>query len=348
MCGIVGKLNLVELEPISEHLIRQMLGMLYHRGPDEFGFYLEDNVGLGNARLSIIDLEGGQQPITNEDETLWIVLNGEIFNYIELRPLLEERGHNFKTNSDTEILLHLYEEYRPGCLEMINGQFAFAIWDSKNQSLFLARDRLGIRPLFYSEIRGSLVFASEIKAILVDPDVKADVDLLTIDQIFSFWAPLSPRTFFKHIKELPPGHYMSVCDGSIKINEYWRMTFPHDRESPSCDSSFRDYERIAHDRKELIDHFANLLIDACRIRLRSDVPVGAYLSGGLDSAIIAAIVKNFSNNRLDSFSISFNDKSFDESEAQKKMAHFLNTEHQSLAIDYDDIGFFLPRCDLAY
>src|SRR5512136_195230 len=166
MCGIVGTLNLTEAAPIQEATLRQMLAMLRHRGPDQFGIYLDSHVGLGNARLSIIDLSSGQQPITNEDKTLWIVFNGEIFNYVELRPELQARGHRFATNSDTEVILHLFEEHGPKCLERLNGQFAFAIWNTRDKSLFLARDRLGVRPVFYAHQEGRLLVASEIKAIL--------------------------------------------------------------------------------------------------------------------------------------------------------------------------------------
>ncbi|MFO1156152.1 MAG: hypothetical protein U1E43_04985 [Rhodospirillales bacterium] len=197
MCGIVGTLNLTPAaEPVREAALRQMLAMIRHRGPDQFGIYLGREVGLGNARLSIIDLSTGQQPIANEDGTLWIVFNGEIFNHVELRPELEARGHRFSTHSDTEVILHLYEEYGPACLERLNGQFAFAIWDERKRSLFLARDRLGICPLFYTIASGVLIFASEIKAILADRrSVRgARIDPVALDQTFTYWSPLSPRT----------------------------------------------------------------------------------------------------------------------------------------------------------
>ncbi|RMF34058.1 MAG: asparagine synthetase B, partial [Chloroflexi bacterium] len=199
MCGIVGTLNLTKAHPIRESTLRQMLGMIRHRGPDQFGLYLDDLVGLGNARLSIIDLGGGQQPIGNETGTLWIVFNGEIFNYVELRPTLEARGHRFATDTDTEVIIHLYEEYGTDCVQYLNGQFAFALWDSERETLFLARDRLGIRPLYYTVRDGALIFASEIKALLADPRVSAALDPVTLDQIFTFWSPLSPRTAFQGI-----------------------------------------------------------------------------------------------------------------------------------------------------
>jgi asparagine synthase (glutamine-hydrolysing) len=208
MCGITGILNLNYPARIEEMSLRQMLALLRHRGPDQFGIYIDDWVGMGSARLSIIDLGGGQQPISNEDGTLWIVFNGEIFNYVELRPQLEALGHQFSTQTDTEVILHLFEEFGPDCLNRLNGQFSIAIWDTCNRSLFLARDRLGVRPLFYSVTPDALVFGSEIKAILADPRVQPELDPVSLDQIFTFWSTLTPRTVFRGIVEVPPGHYI--------------------------------------------------------------------------------------------------------------------------------------------
>jgi len=226
MCGIAGILNLTEGPPPSQDQVQRMLAQIRHRGPDEFGLYLDDRVAMGNARLSIIDLSGGQQPITNEDKTLWIVFNGEIFNYLELRPELEKCGHRFTTNSDTEVLLHAYEEYGAACLERLNGQFAFAIWNTKDRSLFLARDRLGVRPLFYTIQNGRLIFGSEIKAVLADDRVPVAIDPLVLKQVFTFWAPLAPRSIFRGIDQLPPGHYMEVRGTETIIRSYWEPTFP--------------------------------------------------------------------------------------------------------------------------
>jgi len=334
MCGIVGILNKVPGEPPRENTLRQMLAMIRHRGPDEFGIYLDKHVGLGSARLSIIDLSGGQQPISNEDGTLWIVFNGEIFNYLELRPELESRGHRFSTHSDTEVLLHLYEVYGPRCLERLNGQFAFAIWNVREQKLFMARDRLGVRPLFYTHSDGRLIFGSEIKAILSDPRVKAVIDPVTLDQIFTFWSPLSPRTAFKGIVELPPGHYLLAKGGEVVVERYWEVDFQNSSESVSENKRpIEDY----------LEEFESLLVDAAKIRLRADVPVGAYLSGGLDSSTIASIIRNYTHNRLDTFSIAFSDVNYDESLYQRQMAKFLGTEHQVVHASYDDIGRVFPE-----
>jgi asparagine synthase (glutamine-hydrolysing) len=336
MCGIVGILNLENREPVGERDMRQMLAMIRHRGPDEFGIYLDGPVGLGNARLSIIDLSTGQQPIGNEDGTLWIVFNGEVFNYVELRPELEARGHRFATTSDTEVLLHAYEEFGPRCLERFNGQFAFAIWNTRDQSLFLARDRLGVRPLFYSRKGGSLVFASEIKAILAAGRVCAEMDRAVLEEVFTFWCPLSPRTVFRDIFEIPPGHYLLARKGEVRIESYWELAFPGADESAGGNSPQPSPEQYR-------EEFSNLLIDAAKIRLRADVPVGAYLSGGLDSSIIASVIRNFTSNRLDTFSIAFDDANFDESAWQLQMARFLGTGHQVVHATHADIGRVFPE-----
>jgi asparagine synthase (glutamine-hydrolysing) len=336
MCGIVGIFNnTIDGAPVQEGPLCQMLGMIRHRGPDQFGIYLDDQIGLGSARLSIIDLKSGQQPIANEDQTLWIVFNGEIFNYIELRPQLEQRGHHFRTNSDTEVLLHLYEDYGPECLQYLNGQFAIAIWDNQTRTLFLARDRVGIRPLFYTVVGDRLIFGSEIKAIFADSSVPREIDPVALDQVFTYWSTISPRTFFKHVYEIPAGHYLIASQGNLKIRKYWKLNFPEEdltHNGRHQTKSFQDYLR----------EFKQLLIDATQIRLRADVPVGAYLSGGVDSSTIAAIIRNFTNNRLDTFSISFSDTDFDESEYQKRMAKYLGTDHQVIYATYADIGRVFP------
>jgi len=311
-----------------------MLGMIRHRGPDEFGIYLADGVGLGNARLSIVDLSGGQQPIGNEDGTLWIVFNGEVFNYVELRAELEARGHEFTTHTDTEVILHLYEELGPKCLARLNGQFAIAIYSERDRSLFLARDRLGVRPVFYTRSGGRLIFGSEIKAILAHPGISARFDPVALQQIFNYWSPLSPRSTFRDIHSLPPGHYLLMQNGRTEIAPYWTLDFAEapEKSQPKLNGKISDY----------VEQFRELLVDATRIRLRADVPVGAYLSGGLDSSTIAAIIKKFGNSRLDTFSIAFSDPKFDESAHQKQMAEFLGTDHQVVYATHADIGRVFP------
>ena len=334
MCGIVGILDPVAREAIRQNELRRMLAAIRHRGPDEFGLYLDRRVGLGSARLSIVDLSTGQQPISNEDENLWIVLNGEIFNHLELREELENLGHRFRTRSDTEVLLHAFEEFGPRCLERLNGQFAFAVWNAREQTLFLARDRLGVRPLFYTVRGNRLIFASEIKAILTQRQVSAEIDPEVLGEVFTYWAPLSPRTIFRGIFEIPPGHYLLARKGEITVKSYWQIAFPN---------ASADLVPDGVAAEDYLEQFSALLIDAAKIRLRADVPVGAYLSGGLDSSTLAAIVRNFTAIRLNTFSIAFSDADYDESTYQARMADFLGTEHQVARVSHADIGRVFPE-----
>lgn len=336
MCGIAGIVNMDAGPPPAAGDLRQMLAMIRHRGPDQFGIYHDSQAALGNARLSIIDLSSGQQPIRNEDGTLWIVFNGEIFNYVDLRPGLEARGHRFSTNTDTEIILHLFEEQGPGCLDHLNGQFAIAIWDSKNKSLFLARDRVGVRPVFYTLQKGRLLFGSEIKVLLSDCGVAAELDPVALDQVFTYWSTLSPRTAFKDIYELPPGHYLQVDSNGLTIRRYWEIRFPTAELSESPGNNVVPLEHY-------MEELSEKLIDATRIRLRADVPVGAYLSGGLDSSLIAYMVRHFTGAKLDTFSIAFDDPGYDESQFQRHMAECLGTQHQVVQATHTDIGTVFPE-----
>ena len=278
MCGIAGYLNFGGTLPPSAALLRQMLAMIRHRGPDQFGIYVDEIVAMGNARLSIVDLASGQQPIATEDERFWIAYNGEIFNHLELRRELEESGHRFATNCDTEVLLHLYEQEGPNCLSRLNGQFAVAIWDSLEQELFIARDRLGVRPLFYSCQSGTFVFGSEIKAIAVHPAISLRIDPEALNQIFTGWSCLPPRTAMQDIYQLPAGHYALIGRNGPRLHRYWSPAFAEVHAG-----SFSD--------DEVLSTLRDLLADATRLRLQADVPVGAYLSGGLDSSIIAALIR---------------------------------------------------------
>ena len=332
MCGIVGILNLQESEPITHPTIHHMLAQVAHRGPDEWGVYVNGRIGLGHTRLSIIDLAGGQQPIKNEDGQKWIVYNGEVYNFEAIRPRLEAKGHQFSTQTDTEVVLHLYEEAGPACVEQLNGQFAFAIWDETAQELFLARDRVGIRPLFYTISQGRFIFASEIKAILTVPGVEAEIDTAVLNQIFTYWSPQAPYTIFKDIYQLPPGHILQIKNGGVRIQPYWQLTFPE-----------MGQEHAERPFTDLLEQFHDLLVDATRLRLRADVPVGAYLSGGLDSSTTTAIIRRYTNNRLATFSITFDDPNFDESSYQQQMAVELGTEHATTSIDDAAIGHLFPE-----
>ena len=311
-----------------------MIGAIAYRGPDAQGFHLDDQVGLAHARLSIIDLAAGQQPMANADETIFVTFNGEIFNYVELRADLIARGHRFRTDSDTEVILHAYEEKGPDCVKDFNGDFAFAIWDARKNQLVLARDRMGVRPLFYTWRRGCLFFASEVKALLETPGASAELDPVALDQIFTFWFPLAPRTPFKDILELPPAHLLIVNPGEVVLRPYWQLTYPDAADADRLDQ--RSEAAIAEELQAL-------LIDATRIRLRSDVPVGAYLSGGLDSSIVTAAIKAIKPDRLRTFSVTFESDEFDESAFQQEMVRALNTEHESVACTVEDIGRLFPK-----
>ena len=330
MCGIAGMLNLrSQAAPIDPQAVAGMLAMIRHRGPDGFGLYCDEWAALGSARLSIIDLSGGDQPIANEDGTLWIVFNGEIFNYVELRAGLVARGHRFATQSDTEVIVHLYEERGPACLELLNGQFALAIWDTRSQSLFLARDRLGVRPLFYSSDHDRLIFGSEIKAILAHPGVSAEIDPAALEQAFVCWSVLAPRTLFKGIAQLPPGHSAMVSGGQIMITQWW---------SPEIRPDGR-----ARDERAWLDELDAVLLDATRIRLRADVPVGAYLSGGLDSSLTTVMAQRLGYD-VDTFSIAFTDApGFDERAHQAGLAQRLGVRNHVLACSRADVGEAFPR-----
>lgn len=326
MCGIAGIVG----NPRDRNRIVAMTASLKHRGPDESGIYLDESIALGHTRLSIIDLSSGTQPIHNEDESMWIVFNGEIFNYPELRADLIAKGHRFYTTTDTEVILHLYEEKGAGCLNELNGQFAFAIWNTRDRSCFLARDRVGIRPLYYTESGPELIFASEIKSIFMNPQVPREIDPIAMDQTFTFWSPLPARTPFKGIKELPAGHCLYFQYGKCTVSRYWQTPFV-----PKQDQVDWSPERIS----EQVQH---LLKEATRIRLRADVPVGTYLSGGLDSSGITALVaKNFNSN-VQTFGISFENEPYDESVYQRKMVEFLGVKHTELVISNSDIGDALP------
>lgn len=329
MCGIAGILNLSGGNQISMQNLKKMGDVLRHRGPDGFGYYTDEQIGLVHARLSIIDLEGGWQPIYNEDRSLCIIFNGEIFNYIELRRSLEDKGHRFSTKSDTEVIIHLYEDYGAECLKYLNGQFAFAVWNRQSRQLFLARDRVGIRPLFYTVADGAFIFGSEIKALFVDRRVRRQIDPYALDHIFTFWMTIPPRTAFKDIMELPAGHHMIVEKGDIRIEKYWEPDF-------TTESHPKTEEEYAETLREL-------LIDATRLQLRADVPVGAYLSGGIDSSVITTLIKRYTDTPLRTFSVTFSDDVYDEGEYQRQMIEYLDTEHSNINCDYSNIGAVFPE-----
>ena len=330
MCGICGILN-TDGRPADAGMLAKMVAAVRHRGPDDCGVYTERNVGLGHTRLSIIDLAGGHQPMQSANGELAITFNGEIFNYVELRKELERRGHRFVTTSDTEVILHQYLEDGEQCVHRFNGQWAFAIWDQRKRKLFLCRDRMGIRPLFYTKTDRGFLFASEIKALLAEPNVRAELDLFALDQIFTFWATIPPRTPFKGISQLPPGCSLVVDERGVRVKRYWSLSYPKEED---CE---------VQDERELADELRDLLLDATRVRLRADVPVGAYLSGGIDSTVTTALAASIVGNRLRSFSISFDDAEYDERHFQEVASKFLRTDHSSFACSSSDIAEVFPE-----
>ena len=330
MCGISGVLKF-DSSPVDRDELRAMITALRHRGPDANGVHISGPVGLAHARLSIIDLQGGQQPMSTADSHLWITFNGEIFNYIELREELINKGHSFLTRSDTEVILNAYREYGEECVSRFNGQWAFAIWDAVERKLFLSRDRVGVRPLFYTHTRDGFRFASEVKALFACSGVEKQIDPRGMDQVFTFWSTIPPQTVFKNIFQLPPAHSLSVQDGQVRIQQYWSTPY-----GQSIEHSNGNVNALA---EELL----SLLEDATRIRLRSDVPVGAYLSGGLDSTVITALVRRIAGERLRSFSITFDDNDYDESHYQQEASAFLGTQHSQVSCSHADIARVFPE-----
>ncbi|MBN2775083.1 MAG: asparagine synthase (glutamine-hydrolyzing) [Prolixibacteraceae bacterium] len=326
MCGIAGTYNYSLQVSEIEESIKGMLSVIRHRGPDETGIYTGEGLGLGNVRLSIIDLASGQQPMSDASGNYWIVYNGEIFNYIELQAEIEKKGISLKTKSDTEVIVQMYALYGKDCLQYLNGQFAFCIWDKKNKELFIARDRVGIRPLYYWKDNGSFAFCSEIKGLFTLDKIKREICTESLGEIFTFWTTISPNTPFKGIYELPPGHFMIVNSEGLNIEKYWSLNFRNKN---------KDYEKSF---SETVEEYSALLEDAVKIRLRADVPVGAYLSGGLDSSVTTALIKKINPDILNTFSIGFEDQEYDETKYQLEAAEYLNTRHQAFKCSSYDIA----------
>lgn len=325
MCGVAGIYHNNPEVVVSQQTLKNMVKLLHHRGPDEEGYWISNNIGLGHARLSIIDLSSGKQPIHNEDKTIWVVFNGEIFNYVELRQDLIAQGHIFYTKSDTEVIVHLYEQYGRDFVKYLNGQFAICLWDDRKKELVLIRDRVGIVPLFYTEQNNAVIFGSEIKAILAALDTPPVLNANGLEQLMTFWSPVSPNTIFKDIYEVSPGN-MIIFSGKKEIIRYWDWDF-----------SIKGEYLLGTD-EELAGNLHDLLVDATKIRLRSDVPVGAYLSGGLDSSVLVSLIHHYGDSSLRTFSIAFEDKGLDESVYQKEMIEHLSTQHSQVLCKNSDVG----------
>lgn len=330
VCGIAGILSFDDVPDID--VGRRMLVRLAHRGPDGSGVYRDAHVLLGHTRLAIVDVAGGAQPMSNGDGSVWVTFNGEIFNHVELRQELAALGHRFRTHSDTEVIVHAWEEWAQDCFSRFNGQWSLAIWERDAQRLVLARDRLGVRPLYLTRDRGRVVFASEVKAIFAVPGVRRALDRVGLAETMTFWSTVAPRTVFLGVEQLPPGHLAIITRESHDVRSYWSPHFP-----PRGQEVLQDLDGNAAALRER-------LVEAVRLRfLRSDVPVGAYLSGGLDSAIIAAVIARYTDAPLRTFSLRFSDADLDEGSFQTRMARHLGTEHHEVTIGADDIAAVFPE-----
>jgi asparagine synthase (glutamine-hydrolysing) len=323
MCGIAGAYNYAHEQPIDPSLLKRMTDVIAHRGPDDDGFFIQGQVGLGHRRLSIIDVSGGHQPIFNEDGTIAIVFNGEIYNYLELAKLVEARGHVLQTRSDTETIVHLYEEFGEACVAMLRGMFAFAIWDGRNQTMLLARDRLGKKPLYYADHQGRFLFASEVKSIIQDPTIPRDIDAEALADYFSFLAIPAPKSIFQHVRKLRPAHYLVVTPNSLREQEYWDIDF-----------SQTEVRSEAEWQGQLLES----LREAVGIRLMSEVPLGAFLSGGVDSSAVVAMMTKITNARVVTASIGFTSEEFSEAAAAKKFAEHVNADHHERIVNPDAVA----------
>lgn len=324
MCGICGVCG---PGGVDKATLRDMTNTIEHRGPDGEGYFVDGDVGLGHRRLSIIDLETGDQPIHNEDESIWIVFNGEIYNHLALREDLEKKGHRYYTVSDTESIVHAYEEYGTDCVKKLNGMFAFAIWDSQKKSLFLARDRIGIKPLYYSEVDGRLIFGSEIKAILKYPGFDKTIDKKALSNYLTYNYVPSPATIFENTKKLKPGHILVRENGSVQVSSYWDV------------KSISDTNLS---RPIMLDQIVDKLQQSVKDRLISDVPLGAFLSGGIDSSIIVALMSKVSKEPVKTFSIGFEESSFNELKYASIIAEKFNTDHHEFVVEADAVEL-LPK-----
>lgn len=320
MCGIVGIVN-ANSRPVNREILERMNRCIEHRGPDDDGFYINQNAGLAMRRLSIIDLAHGKQPIHNADESAWIVFNGEIYNYRELREDLDRRGHLFYTNSDTEAIVHAYDEYGADCVSHLRGMFAFAIWDEKDKSLFAARDRVGKKPFLYSlTARGSFIFGSEFQALLAHPDISREIDRGAIDDYLSYSCVPAPQTAFKQIRKLAPGHWLRWKDGKIETRRYWQPDFS---------------KKLKISEEEAIEKTIEILRESTRLRMIAEVPLGAFLSGGVDSSTVVALMAEASEKPVKTFSIGFEEQDFSELRYAKRVAEAVGAEYHEFIVKPD-------------
>jgi len=357
VCGICGIVRF-DGRPVEYTLVKAMTERLRHRGPDDSGLWFSENgsvhVGFGSCRLSIIDLSPrGHMPMSNQNRTLWITYNGEVYNFKEIRRELKALGYSFRSDTDTEVILHAYEEWGPDCVHRFNGMFAFAIWDKRDQSLFLARDRLGVKPLYYAIQNGSFVFASEIKALLENPELPRDIDWDALNLYFTLRIIPHPYTIFKAIRKLAPGHYLIFKDGRLTEHEYWDVFGRHigetDNESQAFSVALRNGD-LSFVKRELF----SLVEDAVRLRLVSDVPLGVLLSGGIDSSIVASLMVRLCDSKIKTFTLGFFDAKgvssyYDESKTARRTAEYLGSEHHELLVTPEVVRESIPgvlnHCD---
>ncbi|HEX2268674.1 MAG TPA: asparagine synthase (glutamine-hydrolyzing) [Pyrinomonadaceae bacterium] len=321
MCGIVGLVR-NDGKPVDEALLARMNEAIRHRGPDEDGFYVNGSVGLAMRRLAIIDLKGGQQPIHNQDRTAWIVFNGEIYNYLELREKLEKLGHTFYTNSDTEAIVHAYDQYGVDCPKHLRGMFAFAIWNERDRELFLARDRVGKKPLLYAQVNGQLIFGSEFSALLLHPEISREIEPEALDYYLSFMCIPAPLTAYRAIRKLEPGHWLRWRKGEIEIQRYWQPDFT---------------KKLDIGEEEAGERTVEILREAVRVRLMSEVPLGAFLSGGIDSSAVVALMSQESSERVKTFSIGFDEQDFSELHHARRIAEHVGADHHEFIVRPDAV-----------
>jgi asparagine synthase (glutamine-hydrolysing) len=334
MCGIAGLFSL-DGKPVSESEVQKMCDAMVHRGPNDDGYYAAPGLVLGMRRLSIIDIDGGHQPVHNEDRSVWVVFNGEIYNYKSLRSSLERQGHRFYTDTDTEVIVHLYEQYRDSCVDKLRGMFAFAIWDERSKTLLLARDRLGIKPLFYTVVDGRLAFGSELKVLCQLPELERKLSWSSVNYYFSAMCTPSSESIIEGVHKLPPGHVLTASPlKGVRVRQYWDVTFDAD-----------------HGKSEqyFIERLRDLLEESVRMRLIADVPLGAFLSGGIDSSAVVATMARISSGPVKTFSIGFPDKDYNELDFARQVAQKFGTDHHELVVEpnvlgvIDDLAWYLDE-----
>jgi asparagine synthase (glutamine-hydrolysing) len=328
MCGIAGfvesSATTFPFDPeTSRGLVHRMCDVIRHRGPDDEGVWVDEGVALGMRRLSIIDLSTGHQPIHNEDRSVWIVFNGEVYNFRELRRELEAAGHRFYTSTDTEVIVHAYEQWGKEAIGRLRGMFGLAIWDTSSRTLLVARDRIGIKPMHYATANGRFYFGSEIKSLLEAPDLPRDLDPAALDHYLSFLYTPSDGSIFKSVRKLPPGHLLTWTDGRIATEQYWRM--------PAA-------ETFAGSEEDAVQQLRAVLSDAVRSHMISDVPLGAFLSGGVDSSLVVGLMSELSHSRVKTFSIGFDEPAFDELEHARRVADHFGTDHHEFVVKPDGVG----------